>query len=261
MTSNPPSHWAPEKLMELSVTNLEAAKKDLEKNWMSQLFALGASLAVILGLGKLISERVFGAVGYESILYLLLPMANLYLFLRFGNLLSTFSEARFAAQTFFTNFYANAQSRGLPVDAAPEPSAFYKTNSYFEYYHYSDANWGMFVYMLLVPVVLTLNNVTSLYMLYIFMGRSIWGYFLDLLLIGCISALYYAYYASNKDRQFAYMTSKFNFILFAYLVISVAGLVLLVSTVKLGVPFSLKAGAGSVSADADWSVEDFVDGF
>lgn len=261
MTQKPTAKfWAPEKLVELSILNLESAKKDLEKNWMSQLFALGASLAAILGLGALISQRVFGEPGYENILYLLLPMANFYLFLRFGNLLSTFSEARFAAEQLVTNYYENARSLGFPVDTAPDKSAFYKTNSYFEYYHTRDADQLMFMYLLLVPIILTLNNVTSLFMLLTFFGRNIWGYSVAALSLAGMIALYIGYYLYNRDKSFAFVNRNFNFIKFAYTLIFLIGLGLWAYVIEFGVPFSLKAQARSAAEESDWNAEDFLDG-
>ena len=101
--------WAPEKLLEISLQKLDSTKKDLEKNWTSQLISVGASLGVILGLGSLISKRMFEAPGYENILYLILPLINFYLFMRFGGLLSAFSSARFAAEKMVKSYYQKAE--------------------------------------------------------------------------------------------------------------------------------------------------------
>jgi len=232
--------WAPEKLLEISLQKLDSTKKDLEKNWTSQLASVGASLGVILGLGSLISKRMFEAPGYENILYLILPLINFYLFMRFGGLLSAFSSARFAAEKMVKSYYQKAELEKLDLHQIPEPSIFFETNSYFEYYHNLATNWGTFAYLLLVPIILALNNVTSIYMLFKFFDQKVWAYVVITVYVLPIALLYINYYAANKKRPFAYTNEKFNFILFAYAVIFGLGVLLLSWALFHGVSFSLK---------------------
>ena len=232
--------WAPEKLLEISLQRLESTKKDLEKNWTSQLISVGASLGVILGLGSLISKRMFETPGYENVLYLILPLINFYLFMRFGGLLSAFSSARFAAQKMVMSYYEKARREKSGLDQIPEPSVFYETNSYFEYYHDRTENWGTFAYLLLVPVILALNNVTSIYMLFKFFGQGLLRYVVIAVYVLPIILLYIYYYLANQKRPFAYMSEKFNFILFAYVIIFTLGLLLLSWALLHDVSFTLR---------------------
>jgi hypothetical protein len=198
--------WQPDKLLEISLQNLDRTKKDLEKNWASQMISVGTSIGVILGLGSPISYPAYG-----NVLCLILPLVNLYLFMRFGGLLSAFSSARFAAEKMVRTYY---QKAGLTNYALiPGESEFFRTNSYFEYYHDRITNRGTFAYLLLVPIVLTLSNVTSMYMLMVFFkntGNTIVGYAIVVLYVAPIIILYWNYYLANKEKPIAY-SDKMNF--------------------------------------------------
>jgi len=87
-----------EKLLELVIKKCDDAKKDLEKNWTYQIISVGVSLGLIFGLGQAISKHYLDEAGHERVLYLVLPLINLYLFMRFGFLASVFSHARLAQE-------------------------------------------------------------------------------------------------------------------------------------------------------------------
>ena len=70
-----------------------------------------------------------------------------------------------------------------------------------------------------MPIILALNNVTSIYMLFKFFDQKLWAYVVMTVYVLPTTLLYVNYYAANKKRPFAYTNEKFNFILFAYAVI------------------------------------------
>jgi hypothetical protein len=234
------NHWVSEKLLEISQKNLETTKKDLEKNWIAQIVGVSASFALIFGLGEPLSHKIFDEPGYDRVLYLVLPLVNFYLFMRFGGLLSAFSAARFAAEQTMTAYYRQAKSRKLKLDAMPPPQIYYQTNSYFEYFHNRETNFGAFAYLLFVPIVLALNNSISSYLLLEFFGKNLISFSVALAYFVPIIILYLNYYKSNKDRPFAYMDEKFNFILFSYIVIF--GICLILLFVAVWHPITLKLG-------------------
>ena len=82
--------WQPDKLLDISLQNLDKTKKDLEKNWVSQLISVGASIGVILGLGSPISYKLFEIASYGNVLYLMLPLVNLIFFAIWRTAISIF---------------------------------------------------------------------------------------------------------------------------------------------------------------------------
>jgi hypothetical protein len=145
--TEPQGFWVPEKLVEISIKKLETVKRDLEKNWAYQITSVGLSVGLLLGLGDAISKKLFDSSGYDNALFLILPLVNLYLFMRFGGLFSAFSKARFATEKIVTAFYQNAISEDLSIDRVPDMATFFETNSYFEYYHSREyTDFGVFAY-------------------------------------------------------------------------------------------------------------------
>ena len=174
---------ADDKLLDLVLAKTESTKKDLEKNWSYQITSVGISLGVVLGLGDPLAEKYFEVPGYVRVLYLALPLVNLYLFMRFGSLASAFSEARFAAERLAKKYFKDNRLDTPELSRRIEPSVIYATNSYFEYFHHSDASLAKFAYSLFLPFLFALSHSVSLYLLLMFFGFNLLAYVLCALVL------------------------------------------------------------------------------
>ena len=140
-----------EKLLDLVIKKCDDSKKDLEKNWTYQIIAVGVSVGLIFGLGQAISKHYLDEVGHERVLYLVLPLINLYLFMRFGFLASIFSDARLALEQLATTYFKLVELKEIDPALTLGSSVLSTTNSYFEFYHRGRPNLGVFLYSLFCP--------------------------------------------------------------------------------------------------------------
>jgi hypothetical protein len=209
----------PDKLLDQVLKKLDATKEDLEKNWLSQIVAVSASLGMMLGLGEPISRKIFDTPGYENVLYLVFPMVNLYLVMRFGGLASAFSETRFAAEALATKYFFQQRIDEMSFANVVRPSVMFQTNSYFEYFHHRGYNIGVFLYSLFVPIVLSINHATSLYLLLRFFGLKPLGYGVAIVYCLPIVGLYVAYYRANRQNPLVYSTRRLNYLMFSNVLI------------------------------------------
>ena len=83
-----------DKCIDLLSKKCDDAKKDLDKNWTYQIITLGLGLGLIYGLGEAVSKKLLEEQGHVRVLYLIIPLANLYFFVRFGLLATHFSRTR-----------------------------------------------------------------------------------------------------------------------------------------------------------------------
>jgi hypothetical protein len=229
----------PTELLALILHKAEATKKDLEKNWLYQTISVGLSLGLIVGLGDVVSRKLFDAPGHETALCWLLPFVNLYLFMRFGALATAFSRARFAAQNLTSRYFEQNPMQGL-YSSLPEdirsngslyPGVWYETNSYFEYFHQTTSGKvstiGVFIYSLFVPVLFAVNHCISMYLLLAIFGHTTRGYFIIAIYSLPVVGLYIAYYMTNRGKN-----RRPNFILLSYAVTALLCIVFLFWTVR-----------------------------
>jgi hypothetical protein len=52
-------YQVPEKILDYVLKKCDSTKKDLEKSWLYQITSVAASLAMIMGLGKVVSQKIF----------------------------------------------------------------------------------------------------------------------------------------------------------------------------------------------------------
>ena len=241
----------PTELLAIILQKAEASKKDLEQNWLYQTMSVGLSLGLVVGLGDVVSKKLFDAPGHETILYLLLPMVNLYLFMRFGALATAFSRARFAAQnltsTYFEQRPVKALHPGLPngsrLTGNLQLKVWYETNSYFEYFHQPISGKigtiGVFIYSLFVPGLFTLNHCISIYLLLAIFGHYSIGYTVIAIYSLPIIGLYIAYYATNRGTN-----RRPNFILLSYVITAILCVGFVIWTIRnpaIPVAFNIEA--------------------
>jgi hypothetical protein len=205
---------------------------------MSQIISVGASLGMVLGLGEPISKKFFDAPGYENMLFLVLPLINLYLFMRFGNLASAFSEARFSAEALATRYFSQCHIDKMSFEKEMtfvkeiRPSIMFHTNSYFEYFHHRGS--GLFVilvflYSLFVPALFSVSHAVSLYLLLKFVGTTPGGYIIAVLYCLPIIGLYIAYYRANRSNAFVYSVGSFSYLILSITFIFIVTSLLLYS--------------------------------
>jgi hypothetical protein len=103
-----------DRLLGLLYQKCEGAKTDLEHNWIYQIASVGISLGLMFGLAEPISKHFLETVGHERILYLILPAANLYLFMRFGFLSSVFNDCRVALEVLSEKYFRDEGLSTLP---------------------------------------------------------------------------------------------------------------------------------------------------
>lgn len=162
-----------EKLLDRVLVKYDSTKNDLDSLWTKQIVAVGASVALVVGLNKVVSQKVFGDASYGCVLFVILPIVNLYFMMRFGFLTYAFSEARSAAEAlserfiderglsrYFSSNGYSAQNN-LPVDR----HVIYSTNSYFEPIYQRTSSFSLWCYSLFIPIVFALSHSTSIYLL------------------------------------------------------------------------------------------------
>jgi hypothetical protein len=182
----------PEKILDYVLKKCDSTKKDLEKNWLYQITCVAASLAMIMGLGKLVSKKIFEEPGYENVLYLVLPLVSLYLFMQFGSLLSAFAKARVAAEDLVKEYFRERNVERLQPTI--RPSIIFSTTSFFEYFRAGPENIGVFVHSLFAPTLLAVSHTASVYLLFKLFGYSWQGYIIVIVYCCIIVSLYAGYY-------------------------------------------------------------------
>jgi hypothetical protein len=189
-----------DELIELVWNICEVSKKDLEKNWIYQMILAGISLSLVFGLGRLLSKYFFQEEGRENIFYIIIPMLSLYLFLRFGALLSNFSAVRTEFENLSKTYLKNNR---INID----PSTIFNTNSYFEFYHREGLDVSIIIYCLFAPIILSASHASSIYMIwkqvnsnglaFVGLGFSICSVYSIIIVM-----LYYIFWRNNKKNKF-----------------------------------------------------------
>lgn len=120
-------------LVALVLSQLDASRTEMEKNWRAQLLVGAAGAAVLFGLDVQIAKAMVGAEFDESaaraVSRLAIAGLSLFLFYRFGVLLSEFRDRRVAAER-IAELYVDGLPRKLGVDA----QRLAMTNSHFDFY-------------------------------------------------------------------------------------------------------------------------------
>jgi len=204
-------------LITLLWSKCEAAKNDLENNWTYQMIVSVVNLGILLGFGDLASKHVFKEEGRENVLFIAMPMIALYLFMRFGGLLTAFSEVRMEPER-LCELYSGGEPERLAA------STIFHTNSYFEYYHRPEINFGVTVYCMFVPIILATNMSTSIYMIWHQIGHPSVAFFVCFLYLIPVGTLYYMFHQRNRHNKFVLpsivwsisLTLIIGFLLFAY---------------------------------------------
>jgi hypothetical protein len=166
-------------LLELLSEKCEKAKDDLENNWTYQILSLGIGLGLIYGLGDPLSRKLFETPGYERLLYLIMPIANLYFYMRFGLLATHFSRIRSALEEAARQYCRDKEFDDDLIVAISE------SNSVIEYYHGKTFSFGVLFYSLFVLIVLSGNQSVSFFLLHK-LASNIGGYQIVLLTIYAI---------------------------------------------------------------------------
>jgi hypothetical protein len=184
-----------EELLTLLWNKCESTKTDLEKNWTYQMVMSVVSLGLVFGLGTLISKYLFQEEGRENVIYIVAPMISLYLFMRFGGLLTAFSNVRM-------DFEQLSEEYVKLTGCIVQPSTLSNTNSYFEYYHRDNTNLAILMYCLFVPIVLATNTSTSLYLIWKQIGDPPFAALICFIYLIPTATLYYMFYINNKHNKF-----------------------------------------------------------
>jgi hypothetical protein len=190
-----------EKCIDLLSKKCDSAMEDLDKNWTYQIITLGLGLGLIYGLGSAISKKLLEEPGHVRVLYLLIPLANLYFFVKFGLTATHFSQMRHDFEKIMTNYCTLGKSEGINFqDMDNIVISTYKTNSTFEHYHIATVPFFINVYFLFAPAIIGGGQGISAYLLKIFAGGQLKYQvaFVATYATICL-ALYYAYYKGNKE--------------------------------------------------------------
>jgi hypothetical protein len=201
-----------EKLLDRALSKCDATKSDLDTLWTTQIVAMGLSIALVVGLDDVASEAIFRTKGYGLVLDLIMPLVNLYFFMRFGFLSLAFSEARYAAEALsekfieakhLSQYFASQENR---VDSSPiKKRVLYSTNSYFEPFYQKSHVALVYAYGIFIPIVFSISHSTSIYLLYrtieklghVYVFLSIFVY------LAILVSLYITLYQGLKDVEFS----------------------------------------------------------
>lgn len=196
-----------EKYLDRILAKTEVAKQDLEKNWMAQITVIALSIALVAGLGGVVARKLFDDPDRYTILYLIFPIVNTFLFVRFGLIGSTFSKARYNAELATNELY---KLQKLPDSL--DLSQIYSTNSYFEWAH-KKASFATLLFLMTIPVVFSLNHALTIYLLYKFsMGSTLFGIIVGIYVVIC-GMCYWAYYKGNKGNTPVFIGKENLFII------------------------------------------------
>ncbi|MEA2999787.1 MAG: hypothetical protein QOK17_1620 [Sphingomonadales bacterium] len=185
---------AGEKYLDRLLAKLEASKADVEKNWMGQITSIAISLALVAGLGTAIAAKLLGDPHRSNILYVILPVVNTYLFVRFGLIAGVFSKVRYDAE-----HLADDLSKYQDLPLSFDVGQTYRTNSYFEWVHYKFSP-STALLLFTIPIVFALNHSLTLYLIYKVLGKSMWLALFVAVYLPIVCVCYWAYYDSNKNN-------------------------------------------------------------
>jgi hypothetical protein len=155
----------PDKLLDLFLKKCEDAKKDLEANLNHHIISVGLSIGLVLGLGESLSVLLLKDRIFEKVLFLVVPLSNLYFFMRFGGLAIVFAEARYALKGLSEEYFREQHVAAHPATAGIRASSLYVTNSYFDPYFRERGAIGLPIYELSFPLILALSHALSFYLL------------------------------------------------------------------------------------------------
>jgi hypothetical protein len=125
--------------------------------------------------GKPISKHFFDEEGYDTVLYLVFPMINLYLFMRLGALATIFTEARFTLEGLTRAYFIENSYDKLRLDIPLSPTVLFTTDSFFEYLHRKEINLAVFWYSLFIAVIIATGPRNILIFTFIvFQGKYEW---------------------------------------------------------------------------------------
>jgi len=127
-----------EKLLDRLLAKCDSTKNDLESLWRNQIISVGLSVAVVLGLGEIVADKLLNNKSYGYVLNYILPLVNLYFMMRFGFLTFAFSESRSAAEKLSKRFieerhlaqYFTKNDEITSSQSLIHPGVLYSTNSF-----------------------------------------------------------------------------------------------------------------------------------
>ena len=154
-----------DKLLDLALKKCEDSKKDLESNLTHIIVTAGILVGLTLGLGRSLSTFLLKDPIFEKVLYLIVPPANLYFFMRLGGLFTVFAQARYAVVGLSQQYFNEQKIIGREFTNGLDPSSLYLTNSYFDHYFRPVNAKGMVIYELVFPLLLGIGHALSLYLL------------------------------------------------------------------------------------------------
>src|ERR1043165_2923933 len=173
----------------------EAAKADLERNWALQVGSIAACVAVIVGLGGPIADSIMDGLGRNyRLLYVVCPIVNTYLFVRFGGLATAFSTARHNAGQIGREIAATC-----PPPSPAKTELVYQTNSHFEYVHH-DFSRAKFAFSLSIPLIFALNHSTTIFLLIEAAGLNLFSALILSIYLVIVLACYVTYFIANRDN-------------------------------------------------------------
>jgi hypothetical protein len=192
-----------EKVIELLSTKCQTAAAALNRNLLNQIISFGIGLGLVVGLGKALSIKIFGESGDEPILYLIIPYINVYLLMRFGQIVSYFSTVRTALQEVAEKYCVDAPVSGLL-------GALSTTNSYIDYFyrkeflHTSKGYLAVLIfYSLSLPAIAGSNYAVSIYLIF---KAPIQSNSIRIILMAAYliptTILNVAFHSANKDFAF-----------------------------------------------------------
>ena len=201
-----------EKLLDRALSKCDATKTDLDTLWTTQILAVGLSIGLVVGLGDVASEAIFRVKGYGRVLDLIIPLVNLYFFMRFGFLSLAFSEARNAAETLshqyikeknLSQYFDNPKYQTSPLPIRRR--VLYSTNSYFEPFYQRSHVILVYAYGLFIPIVFSISHSTSIYLLSRIVGTFGKAYFFlsIVIYVSILLSLYITLYRGLRDVQFS----------------------------------------------------------
>lgn len=194
-------YW--EQLIQLSKSKVDKVDRDLGRNWTFQVVLVAISIAVILDIGdipKAISNYFLRTEGFENTLFITLPLVLLYLFMRFGHLLSTFFKSRKMYDYLVDKYTEGDLQKGNLKEL-------YGTTNLFELWYspkkFSQTKILVVLFYFFTMLVLSGSHASSIVLLIKALGYTVWLLLAAIILYAfCLFAFYWGFFKSNKDDKY-----------------------------------------------------------
>jgi hypothetical protein len=208
-------------LLDLNSAKIRELEKALEQNWFIHVILSGVGVALIFNIGHLqdVLAKYFAQAQYnaQAVAAILLPVF-LYQFMRLGQLVTAFNEARQLQEQLLQDYLG-----GEFHDLNMEP--FHRSTSYLAESFVKKGNWS---YLLVTTAIVTIAQASALFLFV--QAYGVYRFSVAILVVSAVvmSILYFVFWKGQSDRHRATLVVSLGLASFAL----VFGLLLVFARVR-----------------------------